>query len=94
LENLDDDVEIKRAWEILKENIISTKEGLGYYELKKLSHDLTKEGSGQLHQRKQAKLQRLSDPRQINWDNLNNGRHEARRYFTHKKNEGISERQN
>jgi hypothetical protein len=35
LENLDDDMEINRALETMRENIISTKEGLGYYELKK-----------------------------------------------------------
>jgi hypothetical protein len=36
LENLDADVDIKGAWETIRENIkISTKESLGYYELKK-----------------------------------------------------------
>jgi hypothetical protein len=35
LENLDDDVDINRAWETIKQNIkISVKEILGYYELK------------------------------------------------------------
>jgi hypothetical protein len=36
LENLDDDVDISRAWETIRENIkISAKESLGYCELKK-----------------------------------------------------------
>jgi hypothetical protein len=35
LENLDDDVEINGAWETMRENIISTKDGIGYNELKK-----------------------------------------------------------
>jgi hypothetical protein len=36
LENLDTEVDIKRAWETIRQNInISAKESLGYYELKK-----------------------------------------------------------
>jgi hypothetical protein len=36
LENLDDEVDINRVWETVRENIkISAKESLGYYELKK-----------------------------------------------------------
>jgi hypothetical protein len=36
LEDLDAEVEIKSAWETIRENIqISAKEGLGYFELKK-----------------------------------------------------------
>jgi hypothetical protein len=36
LENLDNDVDINRAWETIRENIkISAKMSLGYYELKK-----------------------------------------------------------
>jgi hypothetical protein len=58
LENLDDDVEINITWETMRENIISAKEGLDYYELKKDTPWFAKECSGPLHQRKQAKLQR------------------------------------
>jgi hypothetical protein len=36
---------------------------------------------------KQAKLQWLQDPSEINGDNLNNVRHEASRYFKNKKRE-------
>jgi hypothetical protein len=36
LENSDDEVDIKRAWETMRENTnISTKESIGFYELKK-----------------------------------------------------------
>jgi hypothetical protein len=36
LENLDDEVDINRAWVTIRQNIkISAKESLGYYELKK-----------------------------------------------------------
>jgi hypothetical protein len=36
LENLDDDVDINRAWETIRENIkISAEASLGYYEMKK-----------------------------------------------------------
>jgi Zn-finger nucleic acid-binding protein len=40
-----------------------------------------------LDQRKQAKLQRLQDPSEINGDNMNNVRHEASRYSRNKKRE-------
>jgi hypothetical protein len=44
---------------------------------------------GFLNQRKQTEMQWVQDPSQSNVDNLNNERHEARRYFNKK--EGISE---
>jgi hypothetical protein len=43
-----------------------------------------------LDQRKQAKLQLLQDPRGINWDNLNNIRREASRYFRNEKREEVT----
>jgi hypothetical protein len=51
------------------------------------------EGSKLLDQRKEAKLQWLQDPGEINSDNLDNVRREASRYFRNKK-RGISERRN
>jgi hypothetical protein len=39
--------------------------------------------------KREAKLQWLEDPGEINWNNLNNVRHEASRYFRNKK-KGIS----
>jgi hypothetical protein len=40
-----------------------------------------------LDQRKQAKLQRLQDPKKVNGDNQNNIRHEASRHFRNIKRE-------
>jgi uncharacterized protein YaaR (DUF327 family) len=47
-----------------------------------------------LDQRKQAKLQRLQDPSEINGDNLNNVRHEDSRYFRNKKKEYLKDKIN
>jgi hypothetical protein len=47
-----------------------------------------------LDQRKQAKLQWLQDPSEINGDNLNNVRREASRYFRNKKNEHLKDKIN
>jgi hypothetical protein len=46
------------------------------------------------HWRKQAKLQWLQDPSEINKDNLNNERCEARRYFRNKKREYLKDKIN
>jgi hypothetical protein len=43
---------------------------------------------------KQAKLQWLQDPSEINGDNLNNVRHEASRYFRNKKREYLKHKIN
>jgi hypothetical protein len=69
---LDDEVDINRAWETITENIkISAKQSLGYYELKEHRTWFDKGCSELLDQRKQAKLQWLQDPSEINGDNLN-----------------------
>jgi uncharacterized protein YaaR (DUF327 family) len=47
-----------------------------------------------LDQRKQAKLQWLQDPIEINGDNLNNVRREASRYFKNKKREYLKDKIN
>jgi hypothetical protein len=63
LENLDTEVDINRAWEIIGENIkISAKDSLGYYELQKHKPWFDEGCSKLLYQRKQAKLQWLQDP--------------------------------
>jgi hypothetical protein len=81
LEDLDTEVEINSAWETIRENIkISAKESLGYFELKKHKPWFDEGCSKLLDERKQAKLQRLQDPSEINGDNLDNVRHEASRY--------------
>jgi hypothetical protein len=57
LENLDAEVDINTVWETTRQNIkISTKESLGYYELKKHKPWFNEGCSELLDQRKQAKL--------------------------------------
>jgi hypothetical protein len=47
-----------------------------------------------LDQRKQAKLQWLQDPSEVNGDILNNVRHEASRHFRNKKKEYLKDKIN
>jgi hypothetical protein len=67
LENLNVEVDFNIIWEAIRENIkISATESLGYYELKK--HKPWSDGySKLLDQRKQAKLQWLQNPSELNW---------------------------
>jgi hypothetical protein len=91
LEDLDKEVEINSAWEMIRMNIkISAKESLGYCELKKHKLWFDETCSKLVDQRKQAKLQSLQDPSEINGDNLNNVRGEASRYFRHNKREYLN----
>jgi hypothetical protein len=79
LEDLDAEVEINGAWATIRENIkISAKESLGYFELKKHKPWFDEGCSKLLDRRKQAKLQWLQGPSEINGDNLNNVRREAK----------------
>jgi hypothetical protein len=95
LEDLDTEVEINSAWEMIRENIkISAKESLGYFELKMYKPWFDKGCSKLLDQRKEAKLQWLQDPSDINGDNLNNVRREASRFFTNKKREYLKDKIN
>jgi hypothetical protein len=78
LEDLDTEVEINSAWETISENIkISAKDSIGYFEFKKHKSWFDEGCSKLLDQRKQAKLQWLQDPSEINGDNLNNVRREV-----------------
>jgi hypothetical protein len=75
LESLDTEVGVNKDF---RENIkISAKESLGYYELKKNKPWFHEGCSKLLDQRKQAKLEWLQDPSEINGDNLNNIRQDA-----------------
>jgi hypothetical protein len=95
LEDLNKEVEINSAWETIRENItISAKESLGCFELKKHKPWFDTECSKLSDQRKQAKLQWLQDPSEINGANLNNVRHEASRYFRNKKREYMTNKIN
>jgi hypothetical protein len=73
---------------IIRENItISGKQRLGYNEYRKHKPCFDEGSSKLLNQRKQAKLQWLQDPIELNGDNLNNVRCEASRHFRNKKRE-------
>ena len=86
LENLNDDEEINRTWENIKENIkTSAKESLGLHELKQNNSWFDEESLGSVAQKKQAKMQRIQDPSQRNVDNLNNVRREVSRHFRKKR---------
>jgi hypothetical protein len=62
-------MEFNSAWETIRENKkISAKESLGYFELKKHKQRFDAGFSKLLDQRKQAKLQWLQDPSEINGD--------------------------
>jgi uncharacterized protein YaaR (DUF327 family) len=75
-------VEINSSWETIRENIkISAKESLGYFELNNHKPWFNEGCSKLLDQRKQAKLQWLQNPSEINGHNLNNVRCKASRHF-------------
>ena len=85
LENLNDDEDVDRTWENIKENIqTSVKESLVLHELKQNKPWFDEEFSGFLDQRKWAKMQWIQDPSQSNVDNLNNVRREVSRHFRNK----------
>jgi hypothetical protein len=95
LEDLDTEVEINSAWETIRGNIkISAKESLNYFEMKMHKPWFNEGRSELLDQRKQAKLQWLQDPSEINGDNPNIVRREARRHFRNKKREYLKEKIN
>jgi len=82
LENLNDDEDVNRTWENIKENIqTSAKESLGLHELKQNKLWFGEECLGFLEQRKRAKMQWIQDPSQSNVDILNNIRCEVSRQF-------------
>jgi len=86
LQNWNDDEDINRNWENIKENIqISVKESLGLDEFKQNKPWFDEECLGLLDQRKRAKIQWLQDPSQSNVDNLNKVRREVSRHFRNKK---------
>jgi hypothetical protein len=94
LENFDNNVDMNRAWENIRENIrASVKEILGHYELQQHKPWFDDECSKLIDRRKQAKLQWLQNQNQVNGDNMDNVSCEASRTFRTKK-KGISEKQN
>jgi hypothetical protein len=86
LENVDDNGNINRAWETIRENIrISAKESIGLCESKSYKPWFDEECLKLIDRRKQAKLQWLLDPSVVNVGNLRNVRRDASRYFRNKK---------
>jgi hypothetical protein len=72
LENLNDNEDVNRTWENIKENIkLSTKESLGLYELKQHRPWFYGEVLLFLVLMKKVKMQWLRDPNQGNVDYLN-----------------------
>jgi hypothetical protein len=95
LENTDDNVDMNRAWENIRENIkISAKESLSHYELQQHEPWFDEECSKLIDRRKQAKLQWLQNPSQVNGDNMDNVRREASRTFRTKKREYLKNKIN
>jgi len=85
LENLNDDEDVNRTWENIKENIqTSAKESLGLHELKQNKPWFDEECLGFLDTRKRIKMQCIQDPSQSNVDILNNVRREVSRHLRKK----------
>jgi hypothetical protein len=88
LESLAESFDLHNVWESIRENIkTSAKENLGYQKLKHNKPWFEDECSKLIDQRKQAKLQWLQNPDQINRDILQNVRRETSRIFRNKKRE-------
>jgi hypothetical protein len=88
LESLDESFDINNAWKSIREIIkTSAKENLGYQKLKHNKPWFDDECSKLTDHRKQAKLQWLQNPNQINRDTLQNVRRETSRIFRNKKRE-------
>ena len=86
LENVNDDEDVNRAWENIKENMqISAEESLGLHEMNQNKHWFDEECLRFLDQRKRAKLQWIQGPNQSNVDILNDVRREVSRHFNEKK---------
>jgi hypothetical protein len=95
LGNCDDTVDMSRAWENIRENMkTSAKESLGHYDLQQRKPWFDDECSKLIDRRKQAKLQWLQNPSQVNGDNMENVRHEASRTFRTKKREYLNNKIN
>jgi hypothetical protein len=95
LVNFDDNGDINRAWENIRENIrISAKESIGLYESKSYKPWFNEECLKLVDGGMQAKLQWLQDPSEMNEDNLRNVRREASRHFRNKKREYLKDKIN
>jgi hypothetical protein len=95
LENVDNEGDINRAWDTIRENIkISAKESIGLCESKSYKPWFDEECIKLVDRRKQAKLQWSQDPSEVKKDNLVNVRREASRHFRNKKREYLKDKIN
>jgi len=86
LENANDEEDLNRTWENIKDSIQTSAEGsLGLHELNQNKPWCDEECLGFLDRRKRAKLQWIQDPSHSNVDILNNVRPEVIRHFKGKK---------
>jgi len=86
LENLNEDEDVNRTWENIKENIkTSAKEILDLHELNQNKPWFDEECLGFLDQSKRVKVMWIQDPSQSNVDIMNNVRREVNRHFRDKK---------
>jgi hypothetical protein len=95
LDNLEDNGDINRARDAIRENIkISVKDCIGHCEAKRHIPWFDEECSELVNRRKQAKLQWLQDSSLVNEDNMSNVRREASRYFRNKEREYLKDKIN
>jgi hypothetical protein len=88
LESLAESFDINNAWESIRENIkTSAIDNLGYQKPKHNKSWFDDECLKLIDQRKQAKLQWLQNPSQVNGNSLQNLRRETSRNFRNKKRE-------
>jgi hypothetical protein len=95
LENLDDNGDINRAWETVRENIkISAEEGIRLCKSKSYKTWFDEKCLKLVDQKKQAELRWLQDPSEVNEDNLSNVRREGSGHFRIKKREYLKDKIN
>jgi hypothetical protein len=87
LENLDNNGDINRAWQTIRQNIISAEESIGLCESRSYKPWFDEECLKLVDRSKQAKLQWLQDPSVVNENNFRNIRRKASRHFRNKKRE-------
>jgi hypothetical protein len=93
LENFDDDGDINRAWNTIRENIkILAIENIGLCESESYKPWFGEKFLKFVNRRKLPKLKGLHDPSEVNEDNLNNVRREASRHFRNKKREYLEDK--
>ena len=86
MENANDEEDVNRTWENIKENIrTSAEESLDLHEFKHTKTWFDEECLGFFDQRKRTNMQWIQDPSQSNVDILNNVRRDVSRHFRDKK---------